>query len=243
MFVEKTWLSGEFLPGEQVEFQLIFGNKQPGHTPWWDMTGNAILVDTLPEGMTFVSSYWHCYQETEWCEITPVQVGQELTWTTWPIGVGGVHEILLTVTIDEELQEANPLINTVEISSDQSADLDPFMENNTSSYDPEVDFEAPLFTSADNTTFAYGELGSFTITTSGFPTPVIWTDDGMLSWVSFIDQGDGTAILSGTPPDEGGVDYILFKAANGITPDAEQSFTLTWEGKPDYRLFLPLILR
>jgi hypothetical protein len=103
--------------------------------------------------------------------------------------------------------------------------------------------EAPEITSAESTTFAFGELGSFTITTSGFPTPFIWTDDSLPTWLTLVDQGDGTAILSGTPPDEGGVDYILFKAANGVTPDAEQSFTLTWEGKPNYLIFLPLILR
>jgi len=244
MFVEKTWLNGEFLPGEQLEFLLEFGNKQPGHTPWWNMTGNAILVDTLPEGMTFVSSYWHCYQEEEWCEITPVQVGQELTWTTWPIGAGGGHEILLTVVIDEELQEGNLLINTIEISSDQpTIDLDPFLGNNISTYDPEVIFDAPVITSVDNTTFAYGEVGSHTITTSGFPTPFIWTDDVLSSWLTLVDQGDGTAILTGTPPEEGGVAYILLKAANGVTPNAQQTFTLTWEGKPAYPVFLPLIIR
>ncbi len=244
MFVEKTWLNGEFLPGEQVEFLLLFGNKQPGHTPWWGMMGNAILVDTLPEGMSFVSSYWHCYQGEEWCEIIPAIDGQELTWETWSMDAGERQVIVLTVLIDDEIQEGNALINTFEISSDQPAvDLDPFPANNISTYDPEVDFEAPSFTSADNTTFAFGEVGSFTITTSGFPTPMIWTDDGLPSWLTLEDQGDGTAILSGTPPEDGGVDYILLKAANGVTPNAEQSFTLTWEGKPDYRLFLPLILR
>ena len=244
MFVKKTWLNGEFLPGEQVEFLLEFGNKQPGHTPWWNMTGNAILVDTLPEGMSFVSSYWHCYQEEEWCEITPAIDGQELTWTTWPLSAGEGQLIVLTVLIDEEIQEGNTLVNTFQISSDQpTVDIDPFMENNTSTYDPEVVFVAPTISSSDNTTFAFGEVGSFTITTTGFPTPLIWTDDGLPSWLTLEDQGDGTAILSGTPPEVGGVDNILLKAANGVTPNAEQSFTLMWEGKPDYLIFLPLILR
>ena len=244
MFVEKNWLNGEFLPGEQVEFLLEFGNNQPGHTPWWNMTGNAILVDTLPEGMTFVSSYWHCYQEEEWCEITPVQVGQELTWTTWPLNAGERQVIVLTVSIDEEIQEGNTLVNAFEISSDQpTVDLDPFLENNTSTYDPEVVFVAPLITSADSVTFAFGEVGSHTITTTGFPTPLIRTDDVLPSWLTLVDQGDGTAILTGTPPEEGGVVYILLKAANGVTPDAQQTFTLTWEGKPAYPVFLPLIIR
>ena len=100
-----------------------------------------------------------------------------------------------------------------------------------------------MITSVDNTTFAYGEVGSHTITTSGFPTPFIWTDDVLSSWLTLVDQGDGTAILTGTPPEEGGVAYILLKAANGVTPNAQQTFTLTWEGKPAYPVFLPLIIR
>lgn len=208
------------------------------------MAGNAVLVDTLPEGMSFVSSYRHCYEETEWCEFTPAIDGQELTWVTWPIGAGGWNEILLTVLIADEIEEGNALVNTIEITSDQpTVDLDPFSANNTSTYNPEVDFEAPVIISVDYTTFAFGDVGSFTITTSGFPTPYIWTDDALPSWLTLEDKGDGTAILSGTPPEEGGVDYILLKAANGITPNAQQSFTLTWEGKPDYPVFLPLIIR
>ncbi|MDD3948633.1 MAG: putative Ig domain-containing protein, partial [Anaerolineaceae bacterium] len=423
MFVEKTWLNGEILPGEQVEFLLEFGNKQPGHTPWWGMTGNAILVDTLPEGMSFVSSYWHCYQEEEWCELIPEQDGQTLTWSTWPLGPGVSHVMVLTVLIDEEIQEGNTLVNTFEISSDQpTVDIDPFMENNTSTYDPGVNFvaptitsansttftvgslgsftftssgsptsqitytgtlpvgvgfvdngdgtaklegtpatgtegvyeltitasngvlpedtqtftltvvpapaapiitspaitnfkvgipgsftvtatgnpsptfsytgslpdgvtltsagllsgtaaegtggvysltitasngvepddtqsftlvvsEAPEFTSEDNTTFTAGMLGSFTITTSGYPKPAITTGDALPAWLSLVDQGDGTAILSGTPPDENGVDYILLNADNGVTPDAEQNFTLTWEKSSGLMLYLPLILK
>jgi conserved repeat domain len=245
MFVKKMLLDGGFYPGQEVTYLLEFGNAQPGHTWWWNMTGNAILVDTLPEGMTFVSSYWHCYQEeNEWCELTPTIDGQELTWETWPLNAGEGHVLVLTVLIDDEIEEGNALINTIEISSDQpTVDLDPFVDNNSSSFVPVLNLEAPLITSADSTTFAFGEIGSFIVTTSGFPTPYVWTDDDLPSWLTLEDQGDGTAILSGTPPQEGGVDYFLLKAANGVTPNAEQSFTLTWEGAPDYPIFLPLILR
>jgi hypothetical protein len=61
--------------------------------------------------------------------------------------------------------------------------------------------------------------------------------------LTLVDQGDGTAILSGTPPDENGVDYFLLKAANGVTPDAQQSFTLTWVKSIGHMIYLPLILR
>ena len=244
MFVEKSLGEGEFLPGEEVSFLIKLGNDQPGHTRQWDMVGNAILVDTLPDGMTFVSAYRHCYEEFEWCEFIPDSVGQEIIWTMWPMTTGEWTEVWLTLRIDDEIPASAELINTAEIlSSEPEIDLDPFPENNASVYDPEVNFEAPMITSADNTTFIYGELGSFVITTSGFPTPMIWTGDGLPSWLTLVDQGDGTAILSGMPPEEGGVDYFILNAGNGVIPNAQQSFILTWEGAPDYEIFLPLILK
>jgi len=138
MFVEKTLEEGEFVPGEEVSFLLKFGNAQPGHTSWWNMMGNAILADTLPEGMTYVAGsarlHW-CGEEGEWCEFSPTIDGQQLTWETWPLGSGGWNEILLTVLVDEDAQVGEELTNTLEIASDQpTVDLDPFLDNNTSIY-------------------------------------------------------------------------------------------------------------
>lgn len=229
MFVEKTWLEGEFKPGEQVTFLLEFGNKQPGHTPWWGMTGNAILVDTLPEGMSFVSSYWHCYQDAEWCELTPIQNGQELTWTTWPLGSGESQVIVLTVLINEVIDEENTLINMLEIFSDAFADdQDPFIENNTSSYNPEVSFEVPAITSADQITFTEASPGDFTVTTSGNPTPTLSQTGSLPDGVTFTDNGDGTATFAGTPAiGTEGVYEITITADNGVGTAATQTFTLT----------------
>jgi len=135
MFVDKQLIEGELHPGEEVVYLLEFGNKQPGHTWWWNMTGNAILVDTLPEGMTFVSSYWHCYQETEWCEMTPTIVGQELSWEVWPLSAGESQVMVLTVRLADDLQDGEELVNLFEISSDQpAADLDPFPDNNSKTH-------------------------------------------------------------------------------------------------------------
>ena len=44
--------------------------------------------------------------------------------------------------------------------------------------------------------------------------------------VTFVDNGNGTATLSGTPAaGTGGVYSITITAANGVSPDATQSFT------------------
>ena len=45
--------------------------------------------------------------------------------------------------------------------------------------------------------------------------------------MTFVDNGDGTATLSGTPPDGTAGDYDLtIKAANGVGSDATQAFVL-----------------
>ena len=87
---------------------------------------------------------------------------------------------------------------------------------------------APAITSASNTTFQTGRAGNFTVTTSGVPTPSLSESGALPSGVSFTDNGDGTATLSGTPADGTGGTYPLtITASNGISPDASQTFTLT----------------
>ncbi len=84
---------------------------------------------------------------------------------------------------------------------------------------------APGFTSAASVTFTPSTRGSFTVTTSGYPTSVL-TETGVLpSGVTFTDNGDGTATLAGVPTATGTFPLTLF-AVNGVEPAAAQAFTL-----------------
>jgi hypothetical protein len=97
--------------------------------------------------------------------------------------------------------------------------------------------EAPSITSAASTTFTVGSAGSFTITTgSHYPTPAALTETGSLpSGVSFVDNGNGTASLAGTPAaGTGGVYSIVITASNGVAPNATQAFTLTVKEAPKF---------
>ncbi|MGO9976117.1 MAG: Ig domain-containing protein [Solirubrobacteraceae bacterium] len=86
----------------------------------------------------------------------------------------------------------------------------------------------PLITSAPATTFAPGTAGSFTVTTTGFPTPSVQLIGILPAWLSFVDHGDGTATISGTPPAGTTTQYSwLLDAANGAPPNASQDFDLT----------------
>ena len=92
--------------------------------------------------------------------------------------------------------------------------------------------QAPVFSSANNATFTVGALGTFTVTAAGPPRPSLSETGALPSGVTFIDNGNGTATLSGTPgAGTGGTYSITINAANivGTTP---QSFTLTVNTAP-----------
>jgi probable HAF family extracellular repeat protein len=83
-------------------------------------------------------------------------------------------------------------------------------------------------TSASSASFTVGTPGSFTVTTSGVPTPVLTAAGALPGGVTFTDNGDGTATLAGTPsPGTAGSYSLKLTAHNGVVPDATQPFTLT----------------
>jgi hypothetical protein len=88
--------------------------------------------------------------------------------------------------------------------------------------------QAPGFTSASTTTFALGQAGSFTVKTSGYPAPVLTEAGALPGGVTFKDNGNGTATISGTPGAGSLPGYVLtLTASNGVSPTATQKFTLT----------------
>ncbi len=93
--------------------------------------------------------------------------------------------------------------------------------------------QPPAVTSANSTTFTTGQAGTFTVTTTGFPTAALSRTGALPSGVTFTDNGDGTATLAGTPAAGAGGAYPLqIMASNGVVPNASQSFTLTVQQAP-----------
>lgn len=100
--------------------------------------------------------------------------------------------------------------------------------NATQSFTLNVD-QAPSITSVNNTTFKVGTAGSFTTTSSGFPTSTFTEAGSLPSGVTFTSAG----VLSGTPAaGTGGTYPITITASNGISPNAPQAFTLTVDQAP-----------
>ncbi|WP_168189463.1 beta strand repeat-containing protein [Paludisphaera borealis] len=87
---------------------------------------------------------------------------------------------------------------------------------------------APVITTADNASFATGSPGTFTIIATASPDATITYTGALPTGLSFIDNGDGSASLVGTPAaGQVGVYNLVVTAANGALPDAIQNFTLT----------------
>lgn len=90
----------------------------------------------------------------------------------------------------------------------------------------------PAITSAGSAIFRAGQANTFTVTSVGLPAPTLTNDGGvhpLPGWLTFTDNGNGTATLSGTPPTSGysGTFTFVFTAANGNGSPADQTFTLT----------------
>ena len=93
--------------------------------------------------------------------------------------------------------------------------------------------KAPAITSAASDTVASGSAFTYSVTTTGTPTPAITLASGstLPTGVTLTNNGNGTATLAGTSSVAAGTYKFSIQAANGITPNATQAFTLTVTAK------------
>src|SRR5205814_1933943 len=84
--------------------------------------------------------------------------------------------------------------------------------------------QAPAFTSANTVTFTVGTVGTVRVTATGFPTAALSETGALPSGITFVDNHNGTATLSGTPAAGTNGTYALtITASNGVLPNATQS--------------------
>ena len=87
---------------------------------------------------------------------------------------------------------------------------------------------APTITSAPTTSVTIGRWSSFTVTSTGSPVAKLTAAGTMPSGITFADNGNGTATISGAPaPGTVGSYPITVTAANGIGTNATQNLVLT----------------
>jgi len=184
---------------------------------------NAMTVtDTLPTGLTYSSS-----TGADWsCSAT----GQTVTCRNQDTVGFNSDFSPLTINVNVSNTASGPIGNNAVSVSDAEASNTPAAQ--TASVTIEV---PPSITSAASTTFGTGVAGSFTVTTNGNPAPALSETGALPSGVTFIDNGNGTATLAGTPALGSAGNYpFTIAASNGIAPDAMQSFTLTVNPPPTY---------
>lgn len=87
--------------------------------------------------------------------------------------------------------------------------------------------QAPAITSGGSAPFTVAKTGSFTINTTGVPTSTLTESGSLPAGLTFKDNGDGTATISGTAaPGTHGNHSITVTAHNGQGQDAIQTLTL-----------------
>jgi hypothetical protein len=77
--------------------------------------------------------------------------------------------------------------------------------------------EAPTITSPSTATFSTGVAGTYTVTTTGFPAATITESGALPSGMSWKDNGDGTATISGTPDAGTAGTYPLSISATNVS--------------------------
>ena len=90
--------------------------------------------------------------------------------------------------------------------------------------------QAPAITSAATTTFVAAKAGTFKVTTTGSPAPALTSVGALPSGVTFVDNGNGTATLSGSAGASG--TYPLTITATNAAGATSQTFSLVVNSVP-----------
>jgi hypothetical protein len=93
----------------------------------------------------------------------------------------------------------------------------------------------PSFTSSTSAAFVAGATGgAFTVSTTGIPTAGLSESGALPSGLSFTDNGDGTATISGTPSSSSLGSYSLTLQAANVVGSTSQPFVLTVVTPPTF---------
>jgi len=130
---------------------------------------------------------------------------------------------------------AGPFSFTIK-ATDASTGTGPYTgsRNYSVTINPVTTEQAPSITSANSASFTTGKAGSFSVTTTGTPTPTLTNANfgtcpksALPTGVTFTDNGNGTATIASTTASPASTTTFCLNAINGVIPNATQKFTLT----------------
>ena len=100
-------------------------------------------------------------------------------------------------------------------------------------YQPSTTPGAPTITSPSTFNVVAGTFNTFSITTTGTPAPTITESGALPPGMTFVDNGNGTATISGTPPaGTTGTYAVTVTASNGVGTPAVQPLFLIMTSAP-----------
>ena len=243
---QPTWLS--FIDNTDGTATLT-GIPDPGSNPSYPFTitaTNGVAPDamqsftlfvvnpppaiTSADNATFVVGTFGTFT----VRTSPPVPSATVTFTgTLPTGISFVPNGDGTATVSGTAAAASEGSYPINISASNGTLPDAMQTFTITVQDAPPVLQAPAITSAATGSFKVGTAGTFTITATGIPTPSLTLDGAQPSWLSFIDNTDGTATLSGTPDADSDLSYsFTVTARNGVSPIATQDFTLTVQQTP-----------
>jgi uncharacterized repeat protein (TIGR01451 family)/CSLREA domain-containing protein len=198
--------------GGSLDYTLTVTNNGPSNAV------DVIVTDTVPSGVTFVAQ-----ANTSGPTFILSNVGNAVDDLINSLPPNAPAVITISTTVNANTPGGAVLSNTANLTATSP---DPVAGNDTSTATTTVDV-LPAITSGATVTFTVGTLGSFNVTTSGYPVPALSVSGALPTNVIFVDNHNGTATLSGNPAAGTGGSYALtITAANGVLPNATQAFTL-----------------
>ncbi len=100
-------------------------------------------------------------------------------------------------------------VNGAAFGQSYGGDLSDWVNLGTGATETLTENVAPAITSAASATSIVGAAFSFTVTTTGSPTPALTETGALPAGVTFTDNGNGTATIAGTPAAGSGGSYPI----------------------------------
>ena len=120
LYATKRLSGGTVGPGERLTFTIEFGNRNVW--PWGsDPNFNVRVIDTLPPGVTYVSST---------TPTDPTVTGQQLVWQFPALPALTSQQFQVVVDLPAELPTGTLLVNQVEIEGLSPVDIEHNLANN-----------------------------------------------------------------------------------------------------------------
>ena len=219
-----------------------------------DTTGDGLLYSVLDPLLADYESYFSDNSTntgtTPYLQLTEGQIGSVLAdQSAWSTAVTGGQVSATESNGSVSITNSGPALeipvtvpsgtaNTTALTQyggglPYGGDLSGWIDLGTGSNVALGESVAPTITSPASATSNVGAPFSFTVTTTGEPTPALSDGSAALpSGVTFTDNGNGTATIAGTPATGSGGTYPVTITATNATGPASQSFVLSNDEAP-----------